>query len=93
MRQLGWLNSPVGQVIRDIIEGGIAGAIAAVIALQLDIATPQAIAMALLTGFIAAAIAVARRKLVGSESGCGPAIGIFSLSRVGTLYTKPAKVR
>ena len=51
MRQLaGWLNSPVGQVIRDIIEGGIAGAVAAVIALQLDIATPQAIAMALLTG-------------------------------------------
>ena len=55
MRQLaGWLNSPVGQVIRDIIEGGIAGAIAAVIALQLDVATPQAIAMALLTGFISA---------------------------------------
>ena len=67
MRQLAWLNSPVGQVIRDIIEGGFAGAIAAVIALQLDIATPQAIVMALLTGFIAAAIAVARRKLVGSD--------------------------
>lgn len=67
MRQLAWLNSPVGQVIRDIIEGGFAGAIAAVIALQLDIATPQAIVMALLTGFIAAAIAVARRKLLGSD--------------------------
>jgi uncharacterized membrane protein YeaQ/YmgE (transglycosylase-associated protein family) len=62
-----WLNSPVGQVIRDIIEGGIAGAVAAVIALQLDIATPQVIAMALITGFIAAAIAVARRKLVGTN--------------------------
>jgi hypothetical protein len=62
-----WLNSPVGQVIRDIVEGGIAGAVAAVIALQLDVATPQAIAMALLTGFISAAIAVARRKLVGAN--------------------------
>ncbi|MEO8633447.1 MAG: hypothetical protein ABI466_08800, partial [Chloroflexota bacterium] len=59
-----WLNSPVGQVIRDIIEGGIAGAIAAVVALQLDVATPQVIAMAVITGFIAAAIAVARRLLV-----------------------------
>jgi uncharacterized membrane protein YeaQ/YmgE (transglycosylase-associated protein family) len=68
MRQLaGWLNSPVGQVIRDIIEGGIAGAVAAVIALQLDVATPQVIALALLTGFISAAIAVARRKLLGSN--------------------------
>jgi hypothetical protein len=38
VRQLAWLNTPVGQVIRDIIEGGIAGA-----------------------------IAVARRKLVGSD--------------------------
>lgn len=65
MRQ--WLNSPVGQFVRDVVEGGIAGAVAAVIALQLDIATPQAIAMAVLTGFIAAAIAVARRKLVGTE--------------------------
>jgi hypothetical protein len=61
------LNSPVGQVIRDIIEGGIAGAVAAVIALQLDVATPQVIALALLTGFISAAIAVARRKLLGSN--------------------------
>lgn len=62
-----WLNSPVGQVIRDIVEGGIAGAVAAVIALQLDVATPQVIAMAALTGFISAAIAVARRKLVGAN--------------------------
>jgi uncharacterized membrane protein YeaQ/YmgE (transglycosylase-associated protein family) len=62
-----WLNTPVGQVIRDIVEGGIAGAVAAVVALQLDIATPQAIVMALLTGFVAAAIAVARRKLVSSN--------------------------
>ena len=59
-----WLNSPVGQVIRDIVEGGIAGAVAAVIALQLDVATPQVIAMAAITGFVAAAIAVARRKLI-----------------------------
>lgn len=66
MRQ--WLNSSIGQFVRDIVEGGIAGAVAAVIALQLDIATPQAIAMAALTGFIAAAIAVARRKLVGTET-------------------------
>ena len=65
MRQ--WLNSPVGQFVRDVVEGGIAGAVAAVIALQLDIATPQAIAMAVLTGFVAAAIAVARRKLIGSN--------------------------
>jgi len=62
-----WLNSPVGQVIRDIVEGGIAGALAAVLALQLDVATPQVIWAALLTGFISAAIAVARRKLVGAN--------------------------
>lgn len=61
-----WLNSPVGQVIRDIVEGGVAGAVAAVVALQLDVATPQVIAMAVVTGFISAAIAVARRKLVGA---------------------------
>jgi uncharacterized membrane protein YeaQ/YmgE (transglycosylase-associated protein family) len=59
-----WLNSPIGQVIRDIIEGGIAGAVAAVVALQLDVATPQVILMAAITGFVGAAIAVARRKLV-----------------------------
>jgi hypothetical protein len=39
--RLGWLNSPIGQVVPDIIEGGIAGAVAAVVALQLDVATPQ----------------------------------------------------
>jgi hypothetical protein len=65
--RLGWLNSPIGQVVRDVIEGGIAGAVAAVVALQLDVATPQVIAMAVITGFIAAAIAVARRKLVGAN--------------------------
>jgi hypothetical protein len=63
-----WLNSPVGQVIRDIVEGGIAGAIAAVVALQLDVATPQVILAAVITGFISAAIAVARRKLVGANA-------------------------
>jgi len=62
-----WLNSPVGQVIRDIVEGGIAGALAAVLALQLDVATPRVIWAALLTGFISAAIAVARRKLVATS--------------------------
>jgi uncharacterized membrane protein YccC len=62
-----WLSSPIGQVVRDIIEGGIAGAIAAVVALQLDVATPQVILMAVVTGFIAAAIAVARRKLMGPD--------------------------
>ena len=62
-----WLGSPIGQVVRDVIEGGIAGAVAAVVALQLDVATPQVIAMAVVTGFIAAAIAVARRKLVGTN--------------------------
>lgn len=62
-----WLNSPVGQVIRDIVEGGIAGAIAAVVALQLDVATPQVVVAAVVTGFISAAIAVARRKLVGAN--------------------------
>lgn len=65
MRQ--WLGTPIGQVVRDIIEGGIAGAIAAVVALQLDVATPQVILMAVVTGFIAAAIAVARRKLTGTN--------------------------
>jgi len=66
--KLAWLNSPIGRVIRDVIEGGIAGAVAAVIALQLDVATPQVIAMAVITGFIAAAIAVARRKLVSTNA-------------------------
>ncbi len=65
--KLAWLNSPIGQVVRDVIEGGIAGAVAAVVALQLDVATPQVITMAVITGFIAAAIAVARRKLVGAN--------------------------
>ena len=64
MKVAQWLNSPIGQVVRDVIEGGIAGAVAAVIALQLDVATPQVIAMAAITGFVAAAIAVARRKLI-----------------------------
>ena len=70
-----WLNSPVGQVIRDIIEGGIAGAVAAVVALRLDVATPQVIAMAVITGFIAAAIAVARRLLVGNNLPPPPSVG------------------
>ena len=68
MKVAQWLNSPIGQVVRDIIEGGIAGAVAAVVALQLDVATPQVILMAVITGFIAAAIAVARRKLVSGSA-------------------------
>ncbi len=58
-----WLGTSIGQVL----EGGIAGAVAAVVALQLDVATPQVILMAVVTGFIAAAIAVARRKLLGGS--------------------------
>lgn len=67
MKVAQWLNSPIGQVVRDVIEGGVAGAVAAVVALQLDVATPQGIAMAAITGFVAAAIAVARRKLVSTS--------------------------
>jgi hypothetical protein len=63
-----FFNTSIGQVVRDIIEGGIAGAVAAVVALQLDVATPQVILMAVVTGFIAAAIAVARRKLLGTNA-------------------------
>lgn len=59
-----WLNSPIGQVVRDIVEGGISGAVAAVLALNLDVTTPKGITVAAVTGFISAAIAVARRKLV-----------------------------
>lgn len=66
MRQ--FFGTSIGQVVRDIIEGGIAGAVAAVVALQLDVATPQVILMAVVTGFIAAAIAVARRKLLGTNA-------------------------
>lgn len=67
MKVAQWLNSPIGQVVRDVIEGGIAGAVAAVVALQLDVATPRGIAMAAITGFVAAAIAVARRKLISTS--------------------------
>ena len=68
MKVAQWLNSPIGQVVRDVIEGGIAGAVAAVVALQLDVATPRVIAMAAITGFVAAAIAVARRKVISMSS-------------------------
>lgn len=63
-----FLNSPVGQVLRDIVEGGVAGAIAAVLALNLDISSPRGIVLAAATGFISAAIAVARRKLVATQT-------------------------
>jgi hypothetical protein len=63
-----WLNSPLGQIVRDVVEGGLAGAFAAVLALNLDVTTPRAMAMAALTGFISAGIAIARRKLVGTQA-------------------------
>lgn len=63
-----FLNSPVGQVLRDIVEGGVAGAVAAVLALNLDVSSPRGIALAVATGFISAAIAVARRKLVATQT-------------------------
>jgi hypothetical protein len=63
-----WLGTPVGRFLRDLVEGAIAGAIAAVVALQLDVATPQVILVAAVTGAIAAAIAVARRAIVNTVS-------------------------
>jgi len=63
-----WLGTPVGRFVRDLVEGAIAGAVAAVVALQLDVATPQVILVAALTGAIAAAIAVARRAIVNAVS-------------------------
>jgi hypothetical protein len=65
---VGWLGTPVGRFVRDVVEGAIAGAIAAVVALQLDVATPKVIVVAALTGAIAAAIAVARRAIVNTVS-------------------------
>ena len=67
-----WLGTPVGRFLRDLVEGAIAGAIAAVVALQLDVATPQVILVAAVTGAIAAAIAVARRAIVGRISPTAP---------------------
>ncbi len=67
-----WLGTPVGRFIRDLVEGAIAGAIAAVVALQLDVATPQVILLAAVTGAIAAIIAVARRAIVNAVSPATP---------------------
>ena len=67
-----WLGTPVGRFVRDLVEGAIAGGIAAVVALQLDVATPQVILVAFLTGAIAAAIAVARRAIVNTVSPTAP---------------------
>jgi hypothetical protein len=67
-----WLGTPVGRFLRDLVEGAIAGAVAAVVALQLDVATPQVILVAAVTGAIAAAIAVARRAIVDRVSPTGP---------------------
>jgi hypothetical protein len=67
-----WLGTPVGRFLRDLVEGAIAGAIAAVVALQLDVATPQVILVAAVTGAIAAAIAVARRAIVNTVSPTAP---------------------
>jgi hypothetical protein len=67
-----WLSTPVGRFVRDLVEGAIAGGIAAVVALQLDVATPQVILVAAVTGAIAAAIAVARRAIVNAVSPAAP---------------------
>jgi hypothetical protein len=67
-----WLNTPVGRFVRDLVEGAIAGGIAAVVALQLDVATPQVILVAAVTGAVAAAIAVARRAIVNAVSPAAP---------------------
>ena len=67
-----WLGTPVGRFVRDLVEGAIAGGIAAVVALQLDVATPQVILVAALTGAIAAVIAVARRAIVNTVSPTAP---------------------
>ena len=67
-----WLGTPVGRFVRDLVEGAIAGGIAAVVALQLDVATPQVILVAALTGAIAAVIAVARRAIVNMVSPTAP---------------------
>jgi hypothetical protein len=67
-----WLGTPVGRFVRDLVEGAIAGAVAAVVALQLDVATPNVILVAAVTGAIAAAIAVARRAFVSRVSPTAP---------------------
>jgi hypothetical protein len=67
-----WLGTPIGRFLRDLVEGAIAGAIAAVVALQLDVATPQVILVAAVSGAIAAAIAVARRAIVERVSPTTP---------------------
>ena len=58
-------------LLRDFVEGlvsaTIGGAITGVLALSLDSATSKTIAMAALTGAIAAAIAFARRKLEATQ--------------------------
>lgn len=59
-----FIQTPLGQFVRDIVEGGLSGAAGAVLALNLDVTTPRGILLAAATGFIGAAIAVARRKLV-----------------------------
>ena len=67
-----WIGTPVGQFIRDVVDGAIAGGVAAVVALQLDVATPKVILAAAVTGAIAAAIAVARRAIVNAVSPTTP---------------------
>lgn len=59
-----FLQSPIGLFVRDVIEGGISGAVAAVLALNLDVTSPKALIAVAVTGFVGAAIAVARRKLL-----------------------------
>lgn len=62
---LTWLNTnPVGQFVRDLIEGGVAGATSAVLLLNLDVTTPHGITYAAGVGAIGGVVAIARRKLV-----------------------------
>ena len=74
MKELvGWTGTPIGRFVRDLVEGAIAGAVAAVVALQLDVATPKVILAAVITGAIAAVIAVARRAIVNTVTPTAPA--------------------
>lgn len=58
------IQTPIGQFLRDLVEGGISMAVSAVLVLNLDITTPKGIIAAATAGFTGGVIAVARRKLV-----------------------------
>lgn len=61
-----FIQTPVGQFLRDVVEGGVSMAVAAVLALNLDVTTPKGLLAAALSGFVGGVIAVARRRLVDS---------------------------